>query len=557
MQKGVSAIIVVVLLLMIVVAMAGLAYVFFSGMFTTTTSEAEKSINQTATGLFSQLKIESMSTNSIYIRNTGQSDLTNSSISVYVNDEPTHFSIAPPVVKPGNVGTVKIYDFIKEGDDIKIGTTQGVQTSMKAPNPCSDAVLCLKFDEGSGTTTYDSSSNVNNGAFIGESFNDGTINGATRVDGKFGKALQFDGIDNYVDFGNTANLNTNSLTVTLWLNLASDPNCSFPENSWRSLIRKGSTAGTSTGWDIILEENRGLRFDIGNGTSWQNRLLSSGGAVPINDWVHLAFVYDRNTGDQIIYKNGAQIKSQVVSIGTMQLNAQPVLLSKGVNTSTCPNQEGYVNGTIDEVRIWNRSLSQAEIQAEMQSSMPISRTVASYSFEESGQFVNDTHIWVQGISSPALSFDGIDDYVSRPTSNSLNFGTNSFTVTFWFKPLALPASYAGVIHKEWLPGWLITWRSTQQMMIRWGNSSTLPDYSDVWSDATKPLSLNNWHYIVFVVNRNTQKTYLVIDSVKHLPEQDCSAIGNVSNENDFAIGYENAYFNGLIDEVRIYNKAIY
>ena len=96
--------------------------------------------------------------------------------------------------------------------------------------------------------------------------NNGVIYGANCTAGKIGNALNFDGLNDYVDLGNSNSLNTTSFTILFWLNLTSDPNCD-ENNNWRSLIRKGYTGGTNTGCDVILDENRCLWFDIGNGTS--------------------------------------------------------------------------------------------------------------------------------------------------------------------------------------------------------------------------------------------------------------------------------------------------
>jgi len=65
------------------------------------------------------------------------------------------------------------------------------------------------FDEGYGSVLKDSSGNGN----------DGTIYGATWVDGKFGKALSFDGVDDYVDCGNDRifDFGTNTFTIETWV----------------------------------------------------------------------------------------------------------------------------------------------------------------------------------------------------------------------------------------------------------------------------------------------------------------------------------------------------
>ena len=73
-----------------------------------------------------------------------------------------------------------------------------------------DAAGIWLFDENSGDVAKDSSGNDN----------DGTINGATIVDGEFGTALEFDGVDDNVDCGNDASLDlTDAITVMAWAKL--------------------------------------------------------------------------------------------------------------------------------------------------------------------------------------------------------------------------------------------------------------------------------------------------------------------------------------------------
>ena len=65
------------------------------------------------------------------------------------------------------------------------------------------------FDEGSGNIAYDSSGNGNNG----------TINGAEWGDGKYGKALQFNGQDNYVEMPTSNSLEMDAnVTIAAWIN---------------------------------------------------------------------------------------------------------------------------------------------------------------------------------------------------------------------------------------------------------------------------------------------------------------------------------------------------
>ena len=76
-------------------------------------------------------------------------------------------------------------------------------------NASADLVAYWTLDEGSGNSVYDTSGNDNNG----------TINGATWGDGKYGKALQFNGQDNYVEVPSSDSLEIDeNVTIAAWIN---------------------------------------------------------------------------------------------------------------------------------------------------------------------------------------------------------------------------------------------------------------------------------------------------------------------------------------------------
>jgi hypothetical protein len=201
-----------------------------------------------------------------------------------------------------------------------------------------------KFDEGIGTTALDSSGNGITGTLV---------NGPVWSPGKSGSALMFNGVTNYVDLGNPAALQlTGAMTAAAWVNT-------------RTLARNGriiakSAGGGLLGWSLNVETYNVFEFSIARDVNTQVWVDGIGG-VPLNTWVHVAGVYEPGVAMRI-YINGTLSNSQTVGIPTSQFNApvnvQIGSLADGVS-GACSNCR--FDGTIDDVRIYNRALTTAEV----------------------------------------------------------------------------------------------------------------------------------------------------------------------------------------------------
>ena len=196
-------------------------------------------------------------------------------------------------------------------------------------------VLWLKFNEGSGTIAYDSSFYNNHG----------TITGAVWTNGKFGKALSFDGVDDYVRVSNSQSLaNVGKVTATLWVKLNNLNDQFFYTHK-----------DANNGHEIVIYQGK-IGFPILLGGTWYE-----GTYVPVTDylepnkWYFLAGTYDGETVK--FYINGEFISQDTSPSGDLST----------INRDLCIGQNDFintlvVNGTIDEVRIYNRALSENEIK---------------------------------------------------------------------------------------------------------------------------------------------------------------------------------------------------
>lgn len=185
-----------------------------------------------------------------------------------------------------------------------------------------------KFDEGSGTTAYDSAGN-----------NNGTIYYATWTSGQIGGALSFDGSDSYVsvpDNDNSLDMD-NEMTITAWIKPSSvDVLC---------IVSKVGEA-TNYVFEIIFGTLE-LFDDYGDYYSTSN--------VTTGVWQHVAVTLKK--GDSVkFYINGAPAGTSAQTTPFGSVNNEPLVIGMA---------GAYFdpfNGDIDEVRIYNRALSAGEIQ---------------------------------------------------------------------------------------------------------------------------------------------------------------------------------------------------
>jgi glucose/arabinose dehydrogenase/predicted phage tail protein len=209
-------------------------------------------------------------------------------------------------------------------------------TTPAVPNLPPGLVGAWPFGEGAGATTADVSGNGNRG----------TIDRATWTPhGRHGSALGFNGENSTVRVPASASLDLSSaMTMSAWI----QPTAS--QSSWRSIVQKEADAyflhGSSDG---------PLRPAGGGTVGGDVNYVSGPTAIPVNTWTHVALSYDGAT--LRLYVNGTQVATRAAG-GPIQATTNPLWI--GSNTYGEDFQ-----GLIDEVRIYNRALTQAEIQSDM------------------------------------------------------------------------------------------------------------------------------------------------------------------------------------------------
>src|SRR2546428_1760452 len=209
----------------------------------------------------------------------------------------------------------------------------------------SGLVAAYAFNEGTGVTAADVSGNGHTAS----------VNDATWTDtGRYGKALSFNGTSSYVDLGMAAALQiTASMPWRAWVLATANP------ADDGQIIAKSS----SSGWQFKTSPDTGAHtFGVGvspNSSSLTQRYSRT--VRQLNTWYHVAGVYDAAARALNIYVNGVLDNGALFgTVPASQYNNPTERVTIGRRTGGY-----YFSGTIDEVRLHNRALSQAEIQTDM------------------------------------------------------------------------------------------------------------------------------------------------------------------------------------------------
>jgi hypothetical protein len=211
-----------------------------------------------------------------------------------------------------------------------------------APPP-SGLVAAYSFNSISGSTATDVSGNNNTG----------TLSGAVpTVAGKYGGGVSFDGVNDWVTMADSNSLDlTTGMTLMAWVNPAAI------SASWRTVLFKEGGPG-SMNYSLYAGEDTGKPIGQVYIGGEQNAVGTS--TLPLASWSHLAVTYD---GAVLrLYVNSTQVATRSIA---GQITPTTGALRIGGNSIWSE----WFNGSVDEVRIYNRALSQGEIQADMNAAL--------------------------------------------------------------------------------------------------------------------------------------------------------------------------------------------
>jgi uncharacterized repeat protein (TIGR01451 family) len=200
-------------------------------------------------------------------------------------------------------------------------------------------VAHYKFDEGSGTTALDSSGNGNHGDIVGPTY----------TTGKVGTALDFDGMDDYVEMpAFLGGAKFTAFTLEAWINL-DDP--SKTEQDIFSIIRPNNGE-----FGVAIYPNETQCFlNIASGTPVGYFIARASNTYAAQQWYHIACSWD---GTTLKFYIDGQLKDSVSVSGTMVDNFHRNYIG---NRGVAGSNVAPADGRIDEAKIWNRALDCTEL----------------------------------------------------------------------------------------------------------------------------------------------------------------------------------------------------
>lgn len=120
-----------------------------------------------------------------------------------------------------------------------------------------------------------------------------------------------------------------------------------------------ASPGNSRAYSLIIQSDSSrARFLARPSVSVYDTIFSDH-TVGTNGWHHIAATFDR--GQARIYVDGAPDGSKTMSLSSIMNDAQPLIFGGYWNYCDTDNFEQKLNGTLDDVRIYNRALTDAEI----------------------------------------------------------------------------------------------------------------------------------------------------------------------------------------------------
>jgi len=382
------------------------------------------------------------------------------------------------------------------------------------------------------------STGVNNGTGYGRTFNHGTVSGGVTIEDG---AMKFDGVDGKISL-NSSNMNfekNDTYTYSFWVKTNS--------------LTKQHFIGKNY-YDRIYVEGSTLVWQYYNG-SVSNYAKING--ISFNDYTLITAV--NNGTHRLLYSNGL-ISS--ITPTTILDSIKDV----GDFTFGMRGSGDIFNGSLDDVQIYSRALSQSEITAQYNLgighyALNNNGLVAQYSgrdyngTSEEPQVIFDTNHLTEGKINQGIGFDGVNDYINISNSKSLNF-TDTITLSAWVNLNSIQSGTTDLAvvrkNKQWALGFVPSSNKIRSI-VKTDDVTGWVSTNDVYYI----FEIGVWHHFLMTYNGSTVKTYVDGEQISIDKAVSGKIITGMSN---LAIASESdgtsKNLDAKIDDVRIYNRSL-
>jgi hypothetical protein len=371
-------------------------------------------------------------------------------------------------------------------------------------------------------------------------------------------AITFDGVDDYVSIGDKTQLKiTGEITISVWVKGNAQQN--------KGILSKYSATSAQRGYLLASENVANSQkitwyYQRSAGSFNADDTLTTSTNVLDGTWHHIVATFLPSTYARI-YVDGILNASDTTTIQSAIVNnTAPVQIGLH-DTST------NFNGSIDDVRIYNRALTETEIAILAKSPKRVGGILNlnnNLIAKDSRNSANDGTLMYgpqRETGCPVgncLKFDGIDDFINVNDSTSLK--PNNFTISCWIKlnNNVTGSSVKAIISK-------VSSNQGYQLIVLGSsiagqNNELRFDYGDGASylalDTNESLTPNIWYHVSATLQGNNGELF-----VNNISKGIKSIAGNISYGTQslkFGDGFDitNRDFDGSIDDIRIYNKAL-
>ena len=391
--------------------------------------------------------------------------------------------------------------------------------------------------------------------------------------GKLGQGFNFDGGDDRI---NAPNINvTSTFSLSAWIK---------PTSVASTYAIMGERSGTSRTWAFYVRPTGQLGFTL----SAINDYNSSSAGLLAGVWQHVIAVI--NGTSLTIYKDGVSVYS--TTMANTVVNDSTAL---GIGDQNGDSASSPFLGSLDDVRIYNRALSQAEITAlyNRGAATKTNKTISTNSALTNGlvghwtfdgrnmangvaadisgngnncnlKNIATSTFYASGKLGQAVNFDATDDYIDCGNPSSLQITGNTITLSAWIHtPETVPANGDRLIVKEMSGNndpyvAYVLYRNNSTATFWFGVSTGVAgSFNQVGN--TTALVANQWYHVVGVYNGTDLRLYLngALDST---PVAETDNIGSTAESvvlgADTAPNPDVEHLNGKLDDVRVYNRAL-